>query len=179
MKTLTQHIEERLIINKNFKNIINDWTNVKDIFSITFNNTLKTVYLNVSCIKNEKEIEKITDNEFCFNGAQTLTNSTKSGKFKISNDKNFAYCTTDTSRYNPFDFSEFIIHPSNSDMFKELCNKVKCGKKYDYNYIISAFGLSKNDFPDNFFEHKSYKLEISQKDIDKFIEYIDEYIDRK
>lgn len=173
MKTLTQHIEERLIINKNFKNAINDWTNVKDIFSITFNNTLKTVYLNVSFITNEKEIEKITDTEFCFNGVPTLTNSTKSGNFKINKEKNFAYKTTDTSVYHVYNFSEFIIHPSNANMFKELCNKIKCKKNYDYDYIISAFGLSKNDFPDNFFEYKSYTLNMSKNDIDKFIEYID------
>lgn len=170
MKTLAQHIEERLIVNKNFKNIINDWTDVKDIFSITFNNTLKTVYLNVSCIKNEKEIEKITDTEFCFNGAQTLTNSNRSGNFKISN-KNFAYQTTDGGGYS---FSEFIIHPSNANMFKELCNKVEYGKKYNYDYIISTFGLNKNDFPDNFFEHKSYTFRTQKNDIHKFIEYIDE-----
>lgn len=170
MKTLAQHIEERLIVNKNFKNIINDWNDVKDIFTITFNNTLKSVYLNVSFIKNKKETKKITDTEFCFAHASTLTNSIRSGNFKISN-KNFAYETTDKGVYS---FSEFIIHPSNANMFKELCNKVEFGKKYNYDYIISTFGLNKNDFPDNFFEHKSYTSKTPENYIHKFIEYIDE-----
>jgi hypothetical protein len=80
MKSLQQHIEEKLVINKDFKGIMFHWRDVTELFSITFNNTKETFYLVCSFITNKNQIKKITNTEFCYDGTKMLNSNHGDGR---------------------------------------------------------------------------------------------------
>lgn len=172
MKSLQQHIEEKLVINKDFKGIMFHWRDVTELFSITFNNTKETFYLVCSFITNKNQIKKITNTEFCYDGTKMLNSNHgdgRSGDAKINNDKGFLYETSDFG----YIFSEIIVHPNYANEFKELCKKCVFGKEYDFNFIINKFGINENDLPKDFFKCQKYTFSSQEENINEIIEYIE------
>ena len=170
MKSLNNYISEKLTINKDFKYACS-WANVTEFFSITVNNRIKTVNLVVSCITNEKQVHKKTNKEFWYKDVPVIANDgTREAHCKINNDKNILYSCNKREYYR---FSEIIVHPHYANIYKELCEKLIYKDSYDFNFIIKPFGLTENDFPDNFFEDQKYKFDTKEEDIKEIIEYIE------
>ena len=85
MKTLGQHLNEKLIINKNYKSVSYDFSNVKELYLVRFfekKNTESQNYITIDIISVESII--IKDDDICIlNGDFKLNDNAFYLKMKV------------------------------------------------------------------------------------------------
>lgn len=121
MKSLQRHIEEKLIINKNFKNV-SEWKNVKYLFVITLRSD-NVIFLDIEIIDNikptsDKNVLYVVSHCLCGKG-------NPSGLNMISDDENYMYKITYKSASTlSREFFKIKLHQNMCEEFLSFINNV-------------------------------------------------------
>ena len=133
MKTLGQHLnekliinqrfDEKLIINKNYKSVSYDFSNVKELYLVRFfkNNNKSKNYIAIDIINVESII--IKDDDICIlNGDFKLNDNLFYLKMKFKYDLTNGILYRIDSLFHQY--FEILIHPSLKDKFKKFVEDV-------------------------------------------------------
>ena len=162
MKTLNQHIQEKLIINqrfdekliinKNYKSVSYDFSNVKELYLVRFfekKNTESQNYITIDIINVESIIIKDDDN-CIINGDFKLNDNAfyLNMKFKYDLTNGILY-RIDSLFHQYFDI---LIHPSLKDKFKKFVEDVfnNPNKTYFADDVFDILNIECPEFEDKF-----------------------------
>lgn len=156
MKPLNDYISEKLIINKDFKNVA-EWKNVKYLFDITLRSD-NTMFLDIEIIDNikptsDKNVLYIVSRCVCGKG-------NPSGLNMISDDENYMYKITQTSS-SLYAFSrEFFkikLHQNMGEEFLSFINNVN-NNKYTFKKLEDFFELDFSTYAQDEFKTMNFMI---------------------
>ena len=163
MKNLVKYIEERLIINKDFKSCDLDWLKAEKLISIRFSqgdHSKLRIF-----IRNVNNIEKLGDeDEYVIDSISSLLGSTYS-RFTLNANANVLYNQSDWCL-------SILIHPDDYERLKELYDSIDYldeGTKYskydilDQLHIDSSFVKYAHDSVYEFVNHNDNKDKIKKE----------------
>ena len=151
MKTLNQHIQEKLIINKNYKSVSYDFSDVKELYLVRFlkKKTISENYITIDIINVESII--IKDNDNCIlNGDFKLKDNAfyLKMKFKCDSTNGILYRV-----YGLFSlYFDILIHPLLKDKFKKFVEDVlnNPDKTYFADDVFDILNIECPEFEDKF-----------------------------
>lgn len=159
MKTLNQHIQEKLIVNKNYKSVSYDFSDVKELYLVRFfkKNNKPENYITIDIINVESII--IKDDDICIlNGDFKLNDNAFYLKMKFKYDlTNGILYRIDSLFHLYFDI---LIHPSLKDKFKKFVEDVLNNPDKTY-FADDVFDILNIKCPE--FE-KQFKVEYDHYD---------------
>lgn len=163
MKKLTQHIEEKLKVNKDYKNGEFDWLKAEKLISMRFSRGGHSE-LRIF-IRNVKKIEKLGDEEeYVIDSISSLLGLTRT-RFTLNANANVLYSQSDWSL-------SILIHPDDYERLKELYGSIDYldeGTKYskydilDQLHIDSSFVRYAHDSVYEFVNHNDNKNKIKEE----------------
>ena len=138
MKSLQQHIEEKLIINKDYKNIDNiNWLHVNELCGFEFINFSITNHCELRLNKyNIKTIDKEKDNIYWLN--LTSNSGNMCDCFIHDKKSNVLYCQNGWKLV-------VLIHPNDTEKITKLYNSIDyldTGTKYTIHSIMTELNIN-------------------------------------
>ena len=162
MKTLNQHIQEKLIINqrfdekliinKNYKSVSYDFSNVKELYLVRFfekKNAESQNYITIDIINIESII--IKDDDICIlNGDFKLNDNAFYLKMKFKYDLTNGILYRIDSLFRQY--FDILIHPSLKDKFKKFVEDVfnNPDKTYFADDVFDILNIECPEFEDKF-----------------------------
>ena len=170
MKTLIQHIEEKLKVNKNYKSGELDWSSAVKFISFRFaRNIHNDLHIFVRNVRNVTSIGEIGDDaEYIVDSYSSLLGNEKT-RYELDEKSNVLYVQSDWCL-------DVLIHPEDIERIKDLYNSIDYldeGTKYSKYDILNQLHIDSSFVRyahDNVFEFVNFK--DSREQIKKELEQL-------
>ena len=143
MRTLTQRIEEKLLVNKNYKDVSYDFSNVDELYLIRFKDAKSENYIQIDIV----EINKITiknDNTCTVDGELMLSNAHYLNcEFKYDSKNGILYRIDHLFKRH----YDILLHQSLKDNFKKFVQEVLNDPDRTY-FADEVFNILNIEFPE-------------------------------
>ena len=163
LHSLNEFIEEKLIINKNFKNV-SDWKNVKYLFVITLRSD-NTMFLDIEIIDDikptsDKNILYIVSRCVCGAGNPSSLNM-------ISDDENYMFKIIHKSASTfSREFFKIKLHQNMCEQFLSFINNVN-NNNYTFKKLEDFFGLDFSIYAQDEFKTMNFMMIMKPERLNK------------
>lgn len=153
MKTLSQHISEKLIINKNYKSVSYDFNDVKELYLIRFNVAKTYKYINIDMVDVRDIIIPKNNDIYNVSGLLTLLQARYfECEFDADNVNGILLFHHKNEYYDGVRHFDILLHPSLKENFKKLVQNCfdNHDEKYFPNDIFKILNIECPKFEDQF-----------------------------
>lgn len=162
MKTLSQRIDEKLVINKNYKSVLYDFNDVEELYLIRFRNAKTEKYIQIDIV----DINKITmknDNNCVVDGELMLSNAHYLNcEFKYDLKNGILYRIDNLFKRH----YDILLHQSLKENFKKFVEDIfdDPDKKYFPDEVFNILDIECPEFEEKFNVEYDY-VEATDKPI--------------